>query len=221
MSASAPPFRACKGRPGCLGPRVPGSEYCRACSSAISLQRARSSPHRPRESRQLVSLATRVVAAEVRRGGLAEIARVAIPVRTYAERVGFPAFPARPAVTLEPRPEPAAQAAVGVLRREIAVPPAGSVSMHVAILIATALVQDAAIADEPITRERIAVAAWKLWPGVFGLVGYRDLYPNASLVLSKLCSTGPLIRDGYIEHPATNEYRVTRRGMAAARRGAL
>lgn len=71
----------------------------------------------------------------------------------------------------------------------------------------------------PVTFENIAVAAFKLFPEHFSLIGYRN-YPDASRVNRTLLHARPKYRDLIIGN-ATSGYALTSKGESVARQVAI
>jgi hypothetical protein len=73
--------------------------------------------------------------------------------------------------------------------------------------------------SETWTKADLAVACWIADPDAFGLTGYREKYPDAQRVYSKVDGAAGLIHRGYLEQLDPKLVTITKRGRAVAARG--
>jgi len=69
---------------------------------------------------------------------------------------------------------------------------------------------------ENFTAEDLVVRAWREFPESFGLNGYRESFPDANRVLSKLMGSVGMCSRGWLEQVSTKTYRLTQTGRQVA-----
>ena len=69
--------------------------------------------------------------------------------------------------------------------------------------------------EKTFTAEDLVVAAWKLFPDVFGLQGYADMYPDSNKVLSNIMGSKGLREKKWIRKVGEKKYRITEAGKEA------
>ncbi len=62
------------------------------------------------------------------------------------------------------------------------------------------------------TQQDLAVRAWTMFPGVFGLAGYADTHPDANATNAKLYGHTGIVSRGYVEPCGDGMFRVTGEG---------
>jgi len=75
----------------------------------------------------------------------------------------------------------------------------------------------------PFTSEDLVVEAWKNFPDVFGLKGYRDdegkiMYPNSNRVFAEIMGSKPIRQKGYLKKVGEKIYQLTESGREEALR---
>ena len=73
----------------------------------------------------------------------------------------------------------------------------------------------------PFSAEDLVVSAWKRYPDVFGLAGYRDeagrlAYPNSNRVYAEVMGSKPLRKNGFLKKVGSKMYELTESGRAQA-----
>jgi hypothetical protein len=69
--------------------------------------------------------------------------------------------------------------------------------------------------EKTFTAEDLVVAAWKLFPDVFGLQGYADKYPDSNKILSNIMGSKGLREKKWIRKVGEKKYRITEAGKEA------
>lgn len=85
------------------------------------------------------------------------------------------------------------------------------------------LIHAAQFLRDEFTVEDLVVAAWRAYPERFGLAGYRDRFPCALSVKSKVYGNDGVVARGWLAWVGTGEHellRVTPAGLAAIARAA-
>jgi hypothetical protein len=94
-----------------------------------------------------------------------------------------------------------------------AAPP--KVTVHEKLLLAAAGLEDEG--KKTFTAEDLVVAAWKLDPETFGLVGHLDekgrpAYPNSNRVFVEIMGSKPIRKQGLLAKSGTKTFRLTESG---------
>lgn len=84
------------------------------------------------------------------------------------------------------------------------------------ILLAAAALEAEQIS--PFSAEALIVAAWKMFPRVFGLRGFADLHPDSNKVMTSVMGEKGLVRRGYLAKMGKKLYMLTREGRQRVRR---
>jgi hypothetical protein len=222
-------------RPGCLGPRVPGSDLCRPCMQRIALHRRGPTPVR------LVTTPATPVAPPA---GVATFVAPSIAEPTYGvSTIGTRSDGVQIETQHGPygpryrwrRPGAWWSAWVGSRRQlritplddranailtppTVVTPPAAVSSAEPVTLTYVEMILLAAIElPDGFTFPDLAVATWKAFPTVFSLGSHP--HPDSNRVASKVYGATGLVGRGFIDQVSHRRFRVTALGRARAQGG--